>query len=118
MKRTTVKRDIYHKILGSISTYALKNWDSTDNHMNILQTYIKQTESIDIEVKDLDLCIMTFKDQIKYPIEITNSKAVLLTKDNIVKIYRFGSETCPKCGRYKNYEKACSHCDHIEFYHN
>jgi hypothetical protein len=118
MNNLAVKSELYNKILGTISTYTSKHWNSKQNDMNILKQYIKQTESIDVEMRDLHLCIMIFKNQIKYPLEITSSKAVLLTKENQVKIYKFGSESCPRCDRYKNYEKKCSHCDHIEFHIN
>lgn len=86
--------------------------------MDLVINHIKQTKSIDIDVQSLQQYIIKFKSQIKTPLEITTSKAVLLTKENRVEIYKFGSETCPRCDMYKNYEKICPHCNHVEYYHN
>jgi ribosomal protein L32 len=84
--------------------------------LNVLKRYIKQTQSIDIAVHELNNFITLFKDQIKYPLEISNNKAVVFTNENQVKIIKFGSETCPRCNEYKNFEKTCPYCSYTEYY--
>jgi len=43
-----------------------------------------------------------------------NLKAKLFTQDNKVRTYRFGSDFCPRCHMFKNYEKECPYCKYLE----
>jgi DNA-binding GntR family transcriptional regulator len=105
---------IENEISGIISNYTLNNWNRTKKDINQLKSYIKQTRHINIGSKELSAYIRNFKKEIKSLLEITTTKAVLLTKENKVKIYKFSSELCPQCGKYKNFEKTCPYCEHME----
>jgi hypothetical protein len=114
MKKQRKDDLVYNRLKSVFTNYALMNWNDVNSRLKVLHDFIQQTEYLDVDISQLNDYIINTKHQLKYPLEITKSKAVMITKDKNIRIYKFGSDTCPECKSYKNYLRICPHCEHFE----
>jgi hypothetical protein len=96
------------------TSYVHANWKDPEKRLRLLKNYIKLTKNMDIEEGNLKRYIYIVKDHIKLNKRTKKMKTSLFTKDNKLRKYRFGSDFCPNCNRFKNYEKECPFCSYHE----
>jgi hypothetical protein len=105
---------IYFELTGIFTSYVHANWSNLDNRLNELNEYIKQIKNVDLGLESLKKYVYTMKYEIEYCRQKPKMKAQLFTKNRKVRKYRFGSDFCPNCNRFKNYEKECPYCNYHE----
>jgi hypothetical protein len=106
----------YHQLTSELMTYALVNWDRPGRKLRSLKKYIKDTKNMNVELNELGQYIRKTRYEIGQPLELSRSRAVVITNNKKIEILKFGSAMCPKCGNYKNYFRECPICNYIEFY--
>lgn len=108
-----VKHDddqIYRDLIGIFTSYTLSNSKDLDERLEELKTFIEQTQNISLDLTSLRNYVYKMKEHIAYPNKLRRSEAKLFSKDRKVRRYKFGSDFCPSCGIFKNYEKECHRC--------
>ncbi len=105
---------IYFELTGIFTSYVHANWSNLDKQLNELNEYIKLTKNVDLGLESLRKYVHTLKNEIVYCRQKPKIKAQLFTKNKKVRKYRFGSDFCPNCNRFKNYEKECPYCNFHE----
>jgi hypothetical protein len=103
----------YEELTGVFTSYVHANWKDLDSRLNDLRIYIIQTKNFELGIENLKKYVYTVKSEIETNRKKNKAKAELFTKNRKVRKYRFGSDFCPNCNRYKNYEKECPFC----YYH-
>jgi hypothetical protein len=101
---------MFRELTGTFTSYVHANWDDTDTNLKELNNYIIETRGIDFGVENLSKYIDIIQHEIQSSKKKNKTKAKLFTKDKKVRKYRFGSDFCPYCTRFKNYEKECPYC--------
>jgi hypothetical protein len=115
MKSSSKNDPVFNRLQDAITNYTLRNWEDVNSKLLVLKNFIQQTENIDVDINRLKKYILKIKRNLQHPLENTSSKAVLITDDRNIRIYKFGSDYCPKCSRFKNYKKSCPYCDYVEY---
>jgi hypothetical protein len=96
------------------TSYVHANWKDLEKRIKLLRIYIKQTKDMDIEEENIKKYVYIVKDHIIQSRRKNKMKTRLFTKDKKFRKYRFGSDFCPNCSRFKNYEKECPFCSYHE----
>ena len=96
------------------TSYVHANWNDLEKRLKLLQIYIKLIKDLDLEEQHLKRYVYIVKDHIELSRRKSKIKTTLFTKDKKLRKYRFGSDFCPNCTRFKNYEKECPFCDFHE----
>lgn len=106
-------KDENEKLRAALLSYTFAQKQS-ETYLQKLQEFLSRSNIKIIEVNDLkekiDLIIKE-EERIKEEQELI---ARLFTEDKKVRSYRFGSDFCPKCHMFKNYEKECPYCNYLE----
>ncbi len=97
---------------GMLVSYVLAQEDP-DARLEELRFFLK-TKGIDIDTPTLGKQVHKVKKSIEHPKKMVELKAKLFNKEGTIRKYRFGSDFCPKCRMFKNYEKECPYCGHLE----
>ena len=94
-------------------TFAQKGKELQDNIQD-LQEFLMVSGFGPANINDLHEKINQIKKEEKKIIHKQRLMANLFTEDKKVCIYRFGSDFCPSCHMFKNYEKECPYCNYLE----
>jgi len=105
----------FNKLTSELLTYTLVNWNEPKKRLKSLRNYIKQTRDLNIDLSRLGNYIRMTRDEIGRPLELSGSRAVVITSKKEIEILKFGSTTCPRCSQYKNNFRECPHCGYFEF---
>ena len=105
---------MFRELTGTFTSYVHANWDDPNAHLKELDNYILETRNINFGEENLKKYIELIKHEIQVSRKKKKVKANLFTKDKKVRKYRFGSDFCPNCNRFKNYEKECPYCNFHE----
>ena len=105
---------MFKELTGTFTSFVHANWDDPDSHLKDLNNFILETRNINFGEKNLRKYVDIIKHEIQASIKKIKTKAKLFTKDKKVRKYRFGSDFCPNCTRFKNYEKECPYCNFHE----
>lgn len=97
---------------GMLVSYVLAH-ENIDSHLEELRYFLK-TKGIDMDALTLKIEVQKVKKSVEHPKKMTELKAKLFNKECTVRKYRFGSDFCPKCRMFKNHEKECPYCGHLE----
>lgn len=97
---------------GIIVSYVLSN-DDIEKNIEFLRKYLSK-KGINIEIEKLKDSVLNTKNVIESKEKILHDNAILFTKDDKVRDYKFGSGFCPKCKMFKNYDKECPYCGYLE----
>ena len=112
MINKTTKYD-NEKIRAALLCYTFSQKDVNEN-LQELQEFLLTSGIGPVNINDLrdkiDL-INKEEEKIKHR---QNLMAKLFTQDKKVRSYRLGSDFCPKCHMFKNYEKECPYCKYLE----
>jgi hypothetical protein len=105
---------IYQELTGIFTSYVHANWKDLDSRLDELRLYIIQTKNFELGTEHLKKYLSLVKSEIESNRKRKKVKAELFTKNRKVRQYRFGSDFCPRCNRFKNYSKECPFCYHHE----
>ena len=105
---------MFKELTGTFTSYVHANWDDPEIFIKELNNYIIETRNIDFGVENLKKYVEIVKHEIEKSRKNKKMKANLFTKDKRIRKYRFGSDFCPNCTRFKNYEKECPYCNFHE----
>jgi hypothetical protein len=105
---------IYEELTGVFTSYVHANWKDLDSKLNELRLFLIQTKNIELGIDNLKKYLYILKNEIETNRKKKKIKANLFTKTGKVRKYRFGSDFCPNCNRFKNYEKECPYCSYHE----
>lgn len=97
---------------GILVSYVLSQ-DDIEKHLKELKFYLTR-RGFKIEHEKLKDGVFDTKRAIEAKEKNNQLKALLFTKDDKLREYQFGSDFCPKCKMFKNYEKECPYCGHLE----
>lgn len=97
---------------GALVSYVLAQED-LDSRLEELRCFLR-TKKVDIDIETLRKEVYKVKKNVEHPKKMTELTAKLFNKDGEVREYRFGSDFCPECRLFKNYEKECPYCGHLE----
>jgi len=101
------------KLRSSLLSYSFAQKNLHEN-LDELQKFLQASGIGVVDIKELRESVDRIKaeeEKIKHQQETI---AKLFTQDKKVRLYRFGSSFCPKCSMFKNYEKECPYCKHLE----
>jgi hypothetical protein len=115
MKAPDENDSVYQEFTGIFTSYVHANWKDLDSGLNDLGLYIVQTKNFELGIENLKEYVYTVKSEIEANRKKNKAKAELFTKNKKVRKYRFGSDFCPNCYRFKNYSKECPFCSYHEF---
>jgi hypothetical protein len=101
---------IYRDLIGIFTSYTVTNYNDLDNRLEELRLFIQRTKNISLDLNSLRNYVYKMKMHMDFPKELVRSEAELFTKKRKVRKYKFGSDFCPSCGIFKNYEKECHRC--------
>ena len=99
-------------IEGALVSYVLAQ-EELDSRLEEFRHFLR-TKNVDIDIGTLRKEIHRVKKNIDQPKKMRELTAKLFNKDEEVREYRFGSDFCPECRLFKNYEKECPYCGHLE----
>lgn len=105
---------MFKELTGTFTSYTHVNWDDPDVYLKELNNYIIETRNINFGEENLKKYIQIIMDEIQKSKKKKKKKANLFTKNKKVRKYRFGSDFCPNCTRFKNYDKECPYCSYHE----
>jgi len=101
------------KLRAALLCYTFSQKDVNEN-LQELQEFLLTSGIGPINIDDLRKKIDTIKKEEKKIKHRQNLMAKLFTQDKKVRTYQFGSDFCPKCNMFKNYEKECPYCKYLE----
>lgn len=101
------------KLRAALLCYTFAQKDVNEN-LQELQQFLLTSGIGPIDINDLRGKIDLIKKEEKKIKHSQNLMAKLFTQDKKVRLYRFGSDFCPKCHMFKNYEKECPYCKYLE----
>lgn len=116
MVDTKSNHNNYDQLTYELMNYALVNWDRPHRRLSSLKKYIKDVKNMNIGLNELGQYVRKTRFEIGRPLELSRSKAVVITGNKEIEILKFGSAQCPRCSNYKNYLRECPHCGYYEFY--
>lgn len=88
--------------------------DGPQEDLEELKRYVRQEGLGDVPMEELHQRVQSVRDSRKLAAIRFQQQATLFTREKSVRTYRFGSPFCPNCHLFKNYEKECPHCSHLE----
>jgi hypothetical protein len=97
---------------SSLVSYVLAQ-DNLDSHLQDLRKFLLEI-NIKLDLESLRREVYKIKEKLQKPRKFLELKASLFTKDRYLRKYRFGSDFCPSCKIFKNYEKECPYCGYLE----
>ncbi|MDI6887403.1 MAG: hypothetical protein QMC98_02025 [Candidatus Thermoplasmatota archaeon] len=100
------------RLEGSLVSYVLAQED-LELRLEDLRKFLRAI-NIELDLETLRKEVYNTKKCIAKKREWAELEARLFTKEGTVRKYRFGSDFCPKCKMYKNYEKECPYCKYLE----
>lgn len=100
------------RLEGALVSYALAQED-LDARLEDLRKYLKNI-SVELDLEALRKEVYNVKKRLQKPRKYAELKASLFTKEGKVREYQFGSDFCPRCKLFKNYEKECPYCGYLE----
>ena len=111
IKKTTTYEN--EKLRTALLCYTFAQKDTNEN-LKDLQDFLLITGIGPVHIEELLKKINLIKEQEKKIIHKQNLKAKLFTQDKKIRSFRFGSDFCPNCHMFKNYEKECPYCKYLE----
>ncbi|UCH88701.1 MAG: hypothetical protein JSV49_10685 [Thermoplasmata archaeon] len=114
MKTTVDNNEVYRELAAIFHSYVLANWNNPTKRLKQLQSYIQRKKHITLELDQLNHYVNRMKINLKQPKIMAKTKAYLFTKEKRVRKYQFGSDFCPNCKTFKNYDKECFNCGYHE----
>ena len=115
MHTASTDHKCYNELSNELMTYALVNWEEPGKGLKSLKKYIKQTRDMNVGLNQLGKYIKRTRFEIGRPLELSGSRAVVITNSKDIEILKFGSANCPKCTNFKNNIRECPHCGYFEF---
>lgn len=97
---------------GAIVSYVLAQ-DEVDERLDQLKAFL-ELKQIQVDMESLRHQVHKVKDSLGRPKKMDALMAKLFNKDGTPRKYRHGNAFCPKCKIFKNYEKECPYCRHLE----
>lgn len=101
-----------NQLEGILVSYVFSN-DDIEKNIENLRKYLSN-KGINIETEKLRESVLDTKHVIESKKKTEKDNAILFTKDDNVREYKFGSGFCPKCQMFKNYDKECPYCSYLE----
>jgi hypothetical protein len=112
MKSKKSEQDLGNQLEGILVSYVLSQ-DEIEERLIDLKKYLR-IKGIKIDTEKLKNTVHNTKDVIESREYNNRLKALLFTKESKARDYQFGSDFCPKCNMFKNYEKECPYCGYLE----
>ncbi|MFW5952788.1 MAG: hypothetical protein ACOCSJ_01355 [Candidatus Natronoplasma sp.] len=111
--KTAIGKERLQRLRRAINSYILAQDDPAEN-LELLQKYLRKKGIGDVSTEVLKKEI---KSQIKKRREKKKLEKIetrLFKKDDEEKKFRYGSAFCGNCSMYKDYQKECPYCGHLE----
>ena len=111
--KTAIGKERLKRLMRAINSYILAQDDPAEN-LELLQKYLRKKGIGDVstEVLKKEIKSQIKKRRKKKKLEKVETK--LFKKDDEEKKFRYGSAFCGKCDMYKDYQKECPYCGHLE----
>lgn len=106
-------KDENEKLRAALLSYTFAQKHS-ETYLQKLQEFLSRSDMKTIKINDLKEKIDLIKNEEERIKDEQELIAELFTEDKTVRAYRFGSDFCPKCHMFKNYEKECPFCNYLE----
>ena len=101
------------KLRSSLLSYTFAQENSHEN-LNELQEFLRVSGIGTIDINDLRKKVDRIKEEKRKIKQDQERMAKLFVRDKKVRVYRYGSDFCPKCHMFKNYKKECPYCKYLE----
>lgn len=97
-----------------INSYLLAHPDDPYEDLDTLKEYLEKKNMGKISLKGLKDFIKNVRREQRKEKKLEEMEAKLFTRDGKPKEFKYGSSFCRNCGMYKDYEKECPYCGHLE----